>query len=646
MKKILLLNLIALFMFGIFSLPGAEKLIGIHTFSGGFGEDDICAIDRDKSDHLYVVGKSRNSWGNPVNAHSGEDDVFVARYKADGTLIWNTFLGGLEDDWGCDIKLASNGDVFITGSSEATWKKYTPVESFHGGDSDGFVAKLDKDGKLQWYVFVGGYEADTASNLAVDIDSNVYLIGNSESQWGSPITPFEEGLFGYDAFVCKLSPSGAVIWNTFNGEWGNPAFTGIVVTPNGSVVVGGTITRYSTPCPLLLEYSNSGYKTNDLVNLNGLYYQWGLMINSLASDKTGDVYFAGTDQAWEKSWGTPIVQRKFAKEGFVAKVAMNTRKIAWNTFIGEADTGCRAISLDENNAIFVLGDADRLWGQPSESFDGSENTGIYVMKLKKDGHYEWHNFLGGSGHDYGSKICTTSDGSAFIAGKSDLSWGNPLNSHRNDGHYDFFLTQLKLVIPDDPPQIKIVSPIEGVSVKGTISLNASVSDDIGLKGDLEMYIDGVLIQSFDVNGQKNKSCNAEFNTHALYNNHSHTLKVVAVDTKNQSTTKECIFKALNHTITLSASRVSERSWFSTRQYGSLLFKITNPGNISISKYLIQRADAAGEFQTIKELTSDPALTEYTQNDAYLDPDKSYRYRVVAYYAITNQEITASGEIGI
>jgi hypothetical protein len=74
-----------------------------NTFLGGNGEDDALAIAVDGSGNVYVGGYSDATWGSPVRAYTSGLDAFAAKLDSDGSLTWNTFLGGSGSDYGSAI---------------------------------------------------------------------------------------------------------------------------------------------------------------------------------------------------------------------------------------------------------------------------------------------------------------------------------------------------------------------------------------------------------------------------------------------------------------------------------------------------------------------------------------------------------------
>jgi len=73
-----------------------------------------------------VTGYSGATWGSPVRP--GSYDAFVAKLSGSGDLLWNTFLGASYNDSGNGIAVDTGGNVYVTGSSGATWG--SPVRPF------------------------------------------------------------------------------------------------------------------------------------------------------------------------------------------------------------------------------------------------------------------------------------------------------------------------------------------------------------------------------------------------------------------------------------------------------------------------------------------------------------------------------------
>ena len=169
----------------------------------------IESLTFDNSDHIYITGSSKFSWGTPINSYTGGTETFVAKLSTDGAWIWNTFMGCLNGDNGYGITLDGRGSVYVTGSSQTGWG--TP-QNAHVGFWDVLISILNTDGALLWHTFLGspGWSMDVGSDITIDGSGNVYITGFSEGAWGAPINAFEGSWGAFHAFVAKLS-----INNTF-----------------------------------------------------------------------------------------------------------------------------------------------------------------------------------------------------------------------------------------------------------------------------------------------------------------------------------------------------------------------------------------------------------------------------------------------
>lgn len=121
---------------------------------------------------------------NPSAEDLGHED-FVAKYDPDGKLLWQTFLN--KSIWVYDTLLADNGNLYIAGFSDDTWGN--PIKEYTG-NKDGFIAELDSaNGSLLWNTFIGGDGIDFVDSIAYNSNQYLYVVGGSNSAFGDPIHP-------------------------------------------------------------------------------------------------------------------------------------------------------------------------------------------------------------------------------------------------------------------------------------------------------------------------------------------------------------------------------------------------------------------------------------------------------------------------
>jgi len=457
--------------------PKLDGTIVWNTFLGGEGHDlSVGNIAVDWSGNVYVSGYSFAAWGSPVRAYTPGPlvdgrvvDAFAAKLDPNGTLLWITFLGGTGGDYGNGIAVDQSGNVYVCGTSSATWG--SPVRAY-AADRDAFAAKLDPNGRLLWNTFLGGPALDSASAIAVDASGNVYIGGDSDDRqflpdpkWGSPVRTFTAGS---DAFAAKLDTNGILLWNTFLGGTGLELGWSIAVDRSGNVYMCGYSAPYLNVYPYsdpswgwpVRSFTREGYSDAFAAKLdmNGILL-WNTFLGGtgsdiatgIAVDGSGSVYVTGDSDA---RWG--IIRRRFLSsvraytagdDGFVAKLDQNGT-LVWNTFLG--GTGydqAWSIAVDGSNNVYVGGlYSDATWGSPVRAY--TEGHDVFAAKLDANGTLVWNTFLGGAGTDMSGSIAVDTSGNVYMSGYSENTWGTPVRPH--NALLDAFVVKLDSGLPDRP----------------------------------------------------------------------------------------------------------------------------------------------------------------------------------------------------
>ncbi|MEI7512803.1 MAG: SBBP repeat-containing protein [Candidatus Uhrbacteria bacterium] len=393
-----------------------------NTFLGNAGTDLGYAIVVDGSGNVYIGGASNATWGSPVVAYSAGYDAFVAKLDETGNLIWSTFLGGAGTDYAYGIDTDGSGDVVVTGYSTANWG--TPVRAY-SSSNDAFVAKLDSSGTRLWNTFLGGAGIDYGLSVAVDSSNNIIFGGYGNASWGSPVRAFT---LGNDSIAAKLSSSGSLLWNTFLGGSGADNVSSVAVDSLGNPYVSGR-SDATWGSPVRAYTSGSDAFVTKLTTSGAL--TWNTFLGStgsdfalgLAVDGTGNAYLAGRSDV---TWGTPIRAYTLGTDDYAAKLDSNGA-LLWNTFLGGsgADNGV-GIALDTVGNVYLAGRSDVTWGTPIRSFSAG-NDG-FAAGLSNNGALLWNTFYGGAGSDNGRALALDAVGNIFLAGDSDASWGAPVKA--------------------------------------------------------------------------------------------------------------------------------------------------------------------------------------------------------------------------
>ena len=239
------------------------------TYLGGGSADYGFGIAVDVSGSAYVTGYTQSTnfpttSGAKQTTNAGNYDAFVAKLSADGSsLMYSTYLGGSNADYGQGIAVDSSGNAYVTGYTQSTNFPTTSgaTQTTYAGNYDAFVAKLSADGSsLMYSTYLGGANTDYGQGIAVDSSGNAYVTGETHSTNFPTAFPFQAALAApRNAFVTKLNAAGtALLHSSYLGGGGADAGYGIAVDSAGNAYVAGQ--TYSTNFPTVnpLQATNAG----------------------------------------------------------------------------------------------------------------------------------------------------------------------------------------------------------------------------------------------------------------------------------------------------------------------------------------------------------------------------------------------------
>jgi hypothetical protein len=448
------------------------------TYLGGGNNDEGNGIAVDGNGSAYVTGRTCSTdfpTLNPYQAtYQGGDawggDVFVTKFSSSGnSLIYSTYIGGGDDDWGYSIAVDSSGNAYVTGQTfSPNFPIRNPYQStFHGSYSggDAFVTKLSSSGRrLIYSTYLGGGAHDSGRGIAVDSGGSAYVSGTTSSSDFPTLNPYQMYQGGIDAFVTKLSNSGSsLIYSTYLGGGDDDAGLGIAIDGIGNTyVTGGT---YSSNFPTLNPYqtfqgcwdvfvtklSGSGISLIYSTYLGGEGDDCGY---GIAVDGNGNAYVTGETSSSSFPTLNPFQTYQSASDAFVTKLSSSGNSLIYSTYLG-------AGSLDQGRGIAVVGGGSAYvtggtyssssdfptlnpFQTHQESYFNTED--VFVTKLSSTGNsLIYSTYLGGESWDEGSCIAVDASGNAYVignTGSSNFPTLNPYQTYQNTWESDVFVTKL------------------------------------------------------------------------------------------------------------------------------------------------------------------------------------------------------------
>jgi hypothetical protein len=487
--------------------------VAYSTFLGGTSDEIGNGIAVDAAGNTYIVGTTQSpdftttaGAFDRTGAVGTVSDVFVAKLNPAGTaLVYATFIGGSNFEWGRAIAIDAAGNAYIAGQTKSsdfptTRGAFDRTFGIPGNcprcaidNYDAFVTKLNAAGSaLAYSTFLGGAsDIDDALGIAVDSAGSAYVTGETGST-DFPVTP---GAFrttrngAYDAYVTKLNPAGsALVYSTFLG--GSQVDFGVriaVDASNNAYVLGNTSsTDFPTTADAFDTTQNGAF---DLfvtkLNAAGSALVYSTFIGGagfdsaggLAIDSAGNAYVSGgtssADYPVTPGAFQTVSQSSGGGGGFVTKLNAAGSALVFSTFLGDA--GVSGIALTPTGNMWLTGATTSLtFPTTPDAFQGflhagASSTEAFITELNSTGSaLLYSTYLGGSNTDYGTDVRLDSAGNVYVTGKT-LSSDFPTTPGAFDRVFkgeldifwgDAFITKLALTGgPPPPPPLPTVATV-------------------------------------------------------------------------------------------------------------------------------------------------------------------------------------------
>jgi hypothetical protein len=304
----------------------------------------------------------------------------------DPNLVWGSYLGGAGSESATDVAVDAQGNIYVTGWTDSPDWTAGGSDIAPGGNVDAFVSKLGPTGTHLWTTYLGGDAWDSAADIAVDAQGYVYVAGSTMSPgWISG---------GFDT---RFDPG----------------------TPPAEDAFAVKLTAEGLP----VWSTYLGRATRDAAD-------------GIAVDAQGSVYVSGTTCTpdWV-SGGFDTSYNGGVSDAFVVKLT-DTGGHAWSTYLGGAleESGVH-VAVDANG-VYVMGQTQSP-GWTTYGFNTVHGGGFdaFVARVSTEGQHLWSTYLGGAGDDYATGItvdnlggiygCGLTNSAGWVGGGYDTDLDNP-----------------------------------------------------------------------------------------------------------------------------------------------------------------------------------------------------------------------------
>jgi hypothetical protein len=219
----------------VVKLSAAGSIIWEKTLGGSSG-DKASSIQQTLDGGYIVAGETSSDDGDVTgyHGHTGATpygDYWVLKLSAAGGIEWENCYGTGNNDEAMCVRPTTDGGYIVAG---------TQADSVTGIDKYG-VIKLSVTGNIEWQKRYGGTMGSQLATIRQTTDRGYILAGTSRADDGDVFGNHGQA----DYWIVKINDTGAIEWeNSFGGSLDDYAFD-IVQTQNGEYVVAGVTSSYS-----------------------------------------------------------------------------------------------------------------------------------------------------------------------------------------------------------------------------------------------------------------------------------------------------------------------------------------------------------------------------------------------------------------
>jgi uncharacterized protein (TIGR03437 family) len=413
--------------------------------SGGSTNEEALDIALDAAGNVYLTGRTFSSnfpvtTGAIQSAHGGgeQGDVFITKIDPQAkSLIYSTYFGGQNDDYGKAIAVDSAGAAYVAGNT-MSWGLPKAVNLNRTYASGAFVLKLNPRGDgIEYLSILGGNAAIWTYGISVDYSGHAYIAGTTKAS-DLPATPqAAQGAYrggDRDGFLAKLAPDGkSLVYCSYLGGSAADDLYGLAVDRDGNAVVVGATdsTDFPTTSGALQTKSGGNFDAfASKLNSSGTAWLYSTYLGGSGPDvaravalgSTGTAYLAGVTSSTNfPTTSGSLLSGVGYNTGFVSALKSDGSALVYSNRLAD-NPEFRDVAVDTDGNAYVTGLAQSsqfpLTEDAWQTGFGSPTDG-FLLKLNPEGNKVLYStLLGGAGADAGNAVALDSSGNAYIAGQA------------------------------------------------------------------------------------------------------------------------------------------------------------------------------------------------------------------------------------
>jgi len=353
--------------------------------TGMKGQSNAKGIAISDGKHIYLTGYFTDSvsFDNTILTSSGSDNIFLAKYDLDGAIQWAVSCKGDGIDLANALSADGSGNIYLTGNFSGTMN-FSAEQLTSQGKNDIFIAKYDSNGSVLWAKDFGSHTDDAAYGIDAGHSGNIVITGTFSDTidfGGTELIAKGTSTGTSDIFIAKYTSSGNLLWAHQAGDTVSSQGLGAVIDNEENVYVTGFGDGTSPDCDgfgniLIAKYNSAGVLQWMKCAGNG-GEEYG---NAIALDSSGNIVVTGGFD-YTINFGTGDLLNHGLIDAFIVK--LNSSGVAlWADRAGEDGTDFgNAVAIDNNgNLVFAGVFSDTCLFGPFE-LQSVRGTDVFIAKI-------------------------------------------------------------------------------------------------------------------------------------------------------------------------------------------------------------------------------------------------------------------------
>ncbi|MCD1296023.1 hypothetical protein CUJ83_13550 [Methanocella sp. CWC-04] len=308
---------------------------------------------------------------------NGNKYAYLLRLNGKGEKIWEKSYGTAKLNSFTTVLPTSDGGYICVGTTNPYTKN----------GSDVYLVKTDAQGKALWTKTYGGILDESGKCIIQTPDGGYMILGRV----------LLNGIKTYDCYVIKIDRNGKLLWDKTYSEGDYESCMDILATKDGGyVITGNKKTTKNLSDIFLLKIDAGGKKI------------WESLYGGKSNDKGAAVQ--QTDDGGYMVYGSTSSFGKGMGDLFLVKADAQGKEL-WNKTYGD-----KSIEYEgEGGSLKRTSDGGYLMCGSTTSI-GNGNLDYYIVKVDKNGKFEWDDAYGTAAFERAATAIQTGDGNYVIAG--------------------------------------------------------------------------------------------------------------------------------------------------------------------------------------------------------------------------------------